>query len=223
MVHLSPRRSSQLAFWLLSTPSRTGCRQIAYGWMLPRRSSSGLARGNNWPNATWHRWPPSLLHWFPTIQSEIWVFFWTVSSPWMLTSNNCAGHVSSSYEGCAWSETVCRKDLCWLLHMLSFTTGWTTATASCSGSRLGGWIDYSPFSTPQRDWSSTFWSSRESRRPSAMSCTGSLLCFDPNTNFLSLCGTVLLVPPLCICGNYALRLPPSQVVSISDLLPETTS
>ena len=94
---------------------------------------------------------------------------------------------------------------------------------SILGSRLGGWIDYSPFSMPQRDWSSTFRSSRELRRPSAMSYTGSLLCFDPNTNFVSLCGTVLLVPPLCICGNYAFRLPPSQVVSISGLLPETTS
>ena len=222
MVHLSPRRSSQLAFWLLSTPLRTGCRQIAYGWMPPRRSSSGLARGNN-------------------CQTRLDVVGLHLSSIGFQRSSPKSGCSSGqwAHQGCSHQTTV--------------PVMFLPATKVARGPKLSVekiFADsYIRFRSQQagllqqhpvrgHGWevgSTTVRSQRHSAtgpQPSEVLAnhighprwaTLAPCCVRSQYKLCIIVRNCFIGSAPCICGNYALRLPPSQVVSISDLLPETTS
>ena len=186
-------------------------------------NSFGSARVSSWPSVTWRRWLQSHPRWSPAIPCVTWVFFWTASWRWMLTSSNYAVPASTSFEGCGSFGIVCREDACWPLRARSFAIGLTIATASSVELLRAVWIAYSPSWTLRRDSSSTFQSFHTSRWPSVMSFTGFQSSVALNTKSVSSCETALSVRRRLIYRNSASLSPPCWVVSIFDLLAEMTS
>ena len=186
-------------------------------------NSSDLARVSSWPSVTWRRWLQSHPRWSPAIPCVTWVFFWTASWRWMLTSSNSAVPASTSFEGCGSFGIVCREGPCWPLRARLSAIGSTIATASSVVLLRAVWIVYSPSWTLRRDSSSIFQSFYTSRWLSVMSFTGFQSSVALSTKSVSSCETASSVLRHIIYRNSASLSSPCWVVSIFDLLTETTS
>ena len=81
----------------------------------------------------WRRLLQSHPRWSPAIPCVTWVFFWTVSWRWMLTSGNSAVPASTNFKGCESFGIVCREGPCWPLRVRLFAIGSTIATTSSVG------------------------------------------------------------------------------------------